>query len=87
MSSEPRPTIPLRRLFLLTIVTAVFAFVIQAALAAANVPGAYALNLVLVPLAAGTIVFLGMRPYPLAGRIRLAIMVAVALLLLGLLIS
>lgn len=65
-------------------VTAGLAFVIQAALAASGAPGAGALVVVLVPLAAGAVVFAGLRPYPAAGRLRLAAMVTVALFLLGL---
>ncbi len=83
----PRPTIPLRRLFLLTVLTAVLAFVLQVVLAATSVPAAVALNLLLVPIAAGAVIFLGLRPYPAAGRLRLAIMVTVALFLAGLTIG
>jgi len=75
---------PLRRLFLLTVATSAFAFVLQIALAATDAPAAMALNLLLVPIAAGGVIFLGLRPYPAAGRLRLAIMVAVALFLVGL---
>ncbi len=80
----PRPTIPLRRLFLLTVITAALAFVLQVVLAATSVPAAAALNLLLVPIAAGAVIFMGLRPYPAAGRLRLAIMVTVALFLVGL---
>ncbi len=83
----PRPTIPLRRLFLLTVLTAALAFVLQVVLAATSVPAAGALNLLLVPIAAGAVIFLGLRPYPAAGRLRLAIMVTVALFLAGLTIG
>ena len=83
----PRPTIPLRRLFLLTVLTAALAFVLQVVLAATSVPAAVALNLLLVPIAAGAVIFLGLRPYPAAGRLRLAIMVTVALFLAGLTIG
>ena len=82
--STPRPQIPLRRLLLLTVITAAFAFALQALLTATNVPAAAALNILLVPPIAGAIIFAGLRPYPLAGRLRLAAMVAVALFLLGL---
>ncbi len=80
----PRPTIPLRRLLLLTLLTAGLALALQALLAATNPPAATALNLLLVPIGAGAVIFLGLRPYPAAGRLRLAIMVAVALFLAGL---
>ena len=56
-------------------------------LAATSVPAAVALNLLLVPIAAGAVIFLGLRPYPAAGRLRLAIMVPVALFLAGLTIG
>ncbi len=65
-------------------ITAAFAFTLQALLAATNAPAAEAISVLLVPPIAGAIVFAGLRPYPLAGRLRLAMMVAVALFLLGL---
>ncbi len=86
-NSEPpasRPRIPLRRLLLLTILTAVFAFALQAVLAVTEAPAADALILVLVPVVAAAVIFFGLRPYPTVGRLRLAAMVAVALFLLGL---
>ena len=79
-----RPRIPLRRLLLLTILTAAFAFALQALLAVTGAPAADALILLLVPVAAAAVIFFGLRPYPTAGRARLAAMVAVALFLLGL---
>ncbi len=82
--STPRPRIPLRRLLLLTVITAAFAFTLQALLAASETAAAAAINILLVPPIAGAIIFAGLRPYPLTGRLRLAVMVAVALFLLGL---
>jgi hypothetical protein len=82
--STPRPQIPLRRLLLLTVITAAFAFALQALLASTNVPATEAIIILLVPPIAGAIIFAGLRPYPLTGRLRLAAMVAVALFLLGL---
>ena len=82
--STPRPQIPLRRLLLLTVVTAALAFALQALLVATDAPAATALNILLVPPIAGAVIFVGLRPYPLTGRLRLAAMVAVALFLLGL---
>ncbi len=82
--SPPRPQIPLRRLLLLTVITAALAFALQALLAAANAPAAAAINILLVPPIAGVIIFVGLRPYPVTGRLRLAVMVTVALFLLGL---
>ncbi len=79
-----RPDIPLRRLLLLTVITAAFAFALQALFAATNAPAAEAINILLVPPIAGAIIFAGLRPYPMAGRLRLAMMVALALFLLGL---
>lgn len=81
-ASQPR--IPLRRLLLLTIPTAAFAFALQAVLAVTGAPAAGVLILLLVPVAAAAVIFLGLRPYPTLGRLRLAAMVAVALFLLGL---
>jgi hypothetical protein len=79
-----RPAIPLRRLFLLTVVTAAVAFAVDATLAAAGAPYANTISLAVVPVAAGVIIFLGLRPYPLGGRLRMALMTAVALFLVGL---
>jgi hypothetical protein len=53
-------------------------------LAVTETPAAGVLILVLVPVAAAAVIFVGLRPYPTAGRLRLAAMVAVALFLLGL---
>jgi hypothetical protein len=79
-----RPQIPLRRLFLLAVPTAAIAFALQAVLAVTQAPAAGVLILLLVPVAAAAVVFFGLRPYPTAGRLRLAGMVAVALFILGL---
>ncbi len=86
-NSEPpasRPRIPLRRLLLLTVLTAALAFALQAVLAVTETPAAGVLILVLVPITAAAVIFFGLRPYPTLGRLRLAAMVAVALFLLGL---
>ena len=82
--STSRPRIPLRRLLLLTVITAAFAFALQALLAATNVPAAAAINILLVPPIAGAFIFAGLRSYPWTGRLRLAAMVALALFLVGL---
>jgi hypothetical protein len=74
----------LPRLLLLTVLTAAFAFALQAVLAVTDAPAANALILLLVPVVAAAVIFVGLRPYPTAGRLRLAAMVAVALFLLGL---
>ena len=79
-----RPQVPLRRLFLLTVLTAAFAFALQATLAAAGAPSANAISLLVVPAAAGAVIFFGLRPYPLGGRLRLGLMTAAALLVVGL---
>jgi len=68
-------------------ITAASAFALQALLTATNAPAAEAINVLLVPPIAGAIIFAGLRPYPLAGRLRLAMMVAVALFLLGLVLG
>ena len=78
-----RPTMPLGRLFLLTVVTAAAAFALEALLAATDAPAAGFLTLVLFPLAAAAVIFFGLRPYPMAGRARLSAMVAVALFVAG----
>ena len=79
-----RPTVPLRRLFLLTVVTAAIAFALQATLAATGAPSAEAISRLVIPIAAGAVIFFGLRPYPLSGRLRLALMTALALFLAGL---
>ena len=79
-----RPQVPLRRLFLLTVLTAAIAFALQATLAATGAPSAEAISLLVIPVAAGAVIFFGLRPYPLAGRLRLALMTALALFLVGL---
>ena len=84
MPPAPRPIMPLRRLLLLAVPTAAFAFALQAVLAITDAPAAGVLILLLVPVAAAAVVFFGLRPYPTLGRLRLAVMVAVALFLLGL---
>ena len=79
-----RPTVPLRRLFLLTLLTAAIAFALQATLAATGAPSAEAISLLVIPVVAGAVILFGLRPYPLGGRLRLALMTAVALFLVGL---
>ncbi len=66
------------------VLTAALAFALQAVLAISEAPAADALILLLVPVAAAAVIFFGLRPYPRAGRLRLAGMVAVALFILGL---
>ena len=78
------PTIPLRRLLLLTLLTAAFAFALDATLAAVDAPYAGIISLVVIPGMAGAAIFFGLRPYPLGGRLRMAMMTAVALFLVGL---
>ena len=75
---------PLRRLLLLTVLTAAFAFAVDATLAATDAPYANTISLVVIPGTAGAVILFGLRPYPLGGRLRLALMTAVALFLVGL---
>ena len=84
MSAPARPTIPLRRLLLLTLLTAALAFALDAALAAAGAPYARVISLAVIPGTAGAAIFFGLRPYPPGGRLRMALMTAVALFLVGL---
>ena len=79
----PRPHMPLGRLLLLTIVTSALAFALQALLAVTHAPAAGAVTLLLIPALAAAVIFFGLRPYPTAGRLRVAAMVAVAVFLLG----
>ncbi len=87
MTARPpaaRPEIPLRRLLLLTVLTAAIAFALQAIVVATSAPFADAIVLFVTPLVAAAVVFVWLQPYPLAGRLRLAAMVAVALFVAGL---
>ena len=84
MEPAPHPTIPLRRLLLLTVLTAAFAFALDATLAATDAPYANIISLAVIPGAAGAVILFGLRPYPLGGRLRMALMTAVVLLLVGL---
>ena len=79
-----RPTVPLRRLLLLTVLTAAVAFFLQALVVATSAPFADAIVLFVTPLVAAAVVFAWLQPYPLGGRLRLAAMVAVALFVVGL---
>jgi len=69
---------------LLTLLTAAFAFALDATLAAVDAPYAGIISLVVIPGMAGAAIFFGLRPYPLGGRLRMAMMTAVALFLVGL---
>ena len=82
--SDARPTIPLRRLLLLTVLTAALAFALDATLAATDAQYANTISLVVVPGTAGAVIFFGLRPYPLGGRLRLGLMTAATLFLVGL---
>jgi hypothetical protein len=81
---EPAPPryIPFSRL---AIILPVFAFLIalgvQTLSKAAGLEATNPIRTILTPLVAAAIVFLGLRPYPRLGRIRLALMVAVGLFL------
>jgi hypothetical protein len=81
---DARPTVPLRRLLLLTVLTAAVAFALQAMVVATSAPFADAIVLFVTPLVAAAVVFAWLQPYPLTGRLRLAAMVAVALFVVGL---
>src|SRR3989304_10439352 len=70
---DARPQVPLRRLFLLTLLTAAIAFALQATLAATSAPSANAISLLVIPVPAGAVIFFGLRPYPLGGRLGLGV--------------
>jgi hypothetical protein len=82
-----RPRIPWARLLLLTFATAALAAALQVLLAVSEAPAAEVITAVVIPATAGAIVFAGLEPYPLAGRLRMGLMVAFSLLLLGLLLG
>lgn len=75
---------PIARLLLLPVLAFLIAVAAQAALKAVGVPSSSALRVFATPAIAAAIVYLGLRPYRTAGRLRMAAMVGVGLLLLGL---
>jgi hypothetical protein len=77
-----RPT--LTRLLLLPIVAFTLALAAQGALRVAGVPAANPLAVVITPIIAAGVVYAGLRSYPTAGRLRMAAMVAVGLIAIGL---
>jgi hypothetical protein len=66
------------------VLTAAIAFALQATVVATSAPFADAIVLFVTPLVAAAVVFAWLQPYPLGGRLRLALMTAVALFLVGL---
>jgi hypothetical protein len=66
---------------LLAVFTAVFSLGLQLSLIAIGLHRDNPVRLLLTPIVGGLIVFLGLRGYPTWGRVRLAAMVAVFLLL------
>ncbi len=77
----PRP--PVRRLLLLPLAAFLMAFAIQVALKVAGVPSTSAFRVLATPAIAGAVVYVGLRPYPSAGRLRFAAMVGIGLLLVA----
>ena len=80
--TQQRP--PLTRFLLLPFVAFVIALAVQFALKAAGAPSTSPLRVFATPAIAAAVVYLCLRPYPTAGRLRLAAMVAMGLLLLAL---
>jgi len=76
--------LPLGRLLLLPLLAFAAAIAVQMSLKAAGLPSTSALRVLATPAVAAGIVYLGLRPYPRGGRIRLALMVAVGVLLIAL---
>ncbi len=79
--SPPRP--PVRRILLLPLTAFLVAFAIQVTLKLAGVPSTSALRVLATPAIAGAVVYVGLRPYPTGGRLRLAAMVGIGLLLVA----
>ncbi len=77
----PRP--PVRRILFLPLAAFLGALVIQVALKIAGLPSTSALRVLATPAIAAAIVYLGLRPYPSAGRLRFAGMVGTGLLLVA----
>jgi len=69
------------RIVLLAIVTAAGALAMQLGLIALGLGRENPIRLLLVPILGGLVVYFGLRGYPISGRIRLSVMVAVFLLL------
>lgn len=84
-SGSPGRALPLARLLVLPVAAFLIALGLQAALAAGGVPASSPLRVFLTPAVAAAVVYVGLRPYPRAGRIRLAAMVAVGVLAVALL--
>lgn len=80
-----RPYIPFGRLLLLPVVAFLIALAVQAILRAAGLSSTNPVRVFLTPLIAAAVVFLGLGTYSTSGRLRIAIMVAVALFLFALL--
>ncbi len=80
-----RSRLSLARLLLLPLVAFAIAVALQAALQASGLPAASPLRVFATPAIAAAVVFYGLRPYPTAGRLRQAAMVAAGLLLVALL--
>lgn len=73
----------MRRILLLPLTAFLVAFAIQVTLKLVGVPSTSALRVLATPAIAGAVVYLGLRPYPTAGRLRLAAMVLIGLLLVA----
>ena len=69
------------RIVFLAIITAAIALVLQLLLIAVGFGRTNPIRLLLTPVTGGLIVFYGLRGYPTWGRVRLAVMVGVFLLL------
>jgi hypothetical protein len=69
------------RIVLLAIITAAIALVLQLLLIAIGLGRTNPVRLLLTPLIGGLIVYYGLRGYPTWGRVRMAVMVGVFLLL------
>jgi hypothetical protein len=74
------------RLLLLPVLAFGIAVIVHIALAAAGVSSSNPLRLFATPLIGAVVVYFGLWGYPRARRIRMAILVAAGLLLLGLLV-
>ncbi|MBI1885921.1 MAG: hypothetical protein HYS09_06375 [Chloroflexi bacterium] len=80
---RPRVSIPSLAL-VLPVIAFLIALGFQAALKAGGMESDHPLRVVLTPLVGAAVVFAGLRRYPTAGRVRLALMVAVALFVVAL---
>lgn len=79
-----RPASPIARVLFLPLAAFAIALAFHGALAIAGVSSANPVRVFATPAIGGLVVYFGLRDYPRAGRLRLALMVAAGLFLVAL---